>query len=117
YAEDLRKRLGKDDGIMRKLTAVAKNNPKRVVFAEADNPKTLRAAQIVREEGIAIPILLGNRAKINGLIEEFSFELPDVQIIDPYEEAGSARFEKYVDHLFEKRSEERRVGKECRSRR
>lgn len=103
YAEDLRKRLGKDDGIMRKLIAVAKNNPKRVVFAEADNPKTLRAAQIVREEGIAIPILLGNRAKINGLIEEFSFELPDVQIIDPYEEAGSARFEKYVDHLFEKR--------------
>src|SRR5690606_2635975 len=103
YAEDLRKRLGKDDGIMRKLIAVAKNNPKRVVFAEADNPKTIRAAQIVREEGIAIPILLGNRAKINGLIEEFSFELPDVQIIDPYEEAGSARFEKYVDHLFEKR--------------
>lgn len=103
YAEDLRKRLGKDDGIMRKLIAVAKNNPKRVVFAEADNPKTLRAAQIVREEGIAIPILLGNRAKINSLIEEFSFELPDVQIIDPYEEAGSARFEKYVDHLFEKR--------------
>lgn len=103
YAEDLRKRLGKDDGIMRKLIAVAKNNPKRVVFAEADNPKTLRAAQIVREEGIAIPILLGNRAKINGLMEEFSFELPDVQIIDPYEEAGSARFEKYVDHLFEKR--------------
>src|SRR5690606_8415490 len=103
YAEDLRKRLGKDDGIMRKLIAVAKNNPNRVVFAEADNPKALRAAQIVREEGIAIPILLGNRAKINGLIEQFSFELPDVQIIDPYEEAGSARFEKYVDHLFEKR--------------
>lgn len=103
YAEDLRKRLGKDDGIMRKLSAIAKNNPKRVVFAEADNPKTLRAAQIVREEGIAIPILLGNRSKIGALIEEYSFELTDVQILDPYEEVGSARFEKYVNHLFEKR--------------
>jgi malate dehydrogenase (oxaloacetate-decarboxylating)(NADP+) len=103
YTEDLHRRLGKDDGIMRKMTAIAKNNPKRVVFADADNPKTLRAAQIVREEGIAIPILLGNRKKISDLIAEYAFELPDVQVIDPYEEIGSARFEKYVDHLYQKR--------------
>lgn len=63
YKEDLRKRLGKDDGIMRTLTRKAKQNPKRVVFAEADNYKTLRAAQIVKEEKIAFPILLGNREK------------------------------------------------------
>ncbi|WP_159636682.1 NADP-dependent malic enzyme [Sphingobacterium composti Ten et al. 2007 non Yoo et al. 2007] len=103
YKEELRKRLGKDDGIMRHLSAVAKNNPKRVVFAEADNYKTLRAAQIVKEEGIAIPILLGNKEKINNLIEEYAFELGNVTIIDPREEVKTARFGEYVDNLYKKR--------------
>ncbi|MCA5003957.1 NADP-dependent malic enzyme [Sphingobacterium bovistauri] len=103
YKEELRKRLGKDDGIMRNLSAVAKNNPKRVVFAEADNYKTLRAAQIVKEEGIAIPILLGNKEKIKNLIEEYAFELDNVNIIDPREEANTARFGEYVDNLYKKR--------------
>lgn len=103
YREQLRKRLGKDDGIMRNLTAIAKNNPKRVVFAEADNYKTLRAAQIVKEEGIAIPILLGNIQKIKGLIEEYAFDLSDVKIIDPREETKSPRFAEYVENLYKKR--------------
>lgn len=103
YREQLRKRLGKDDGIMRNLTAIAKNNPKRVVFAEADNYKTLRAAQIVKEEGIAIPILLGNTQKIKGLIEEYAFDLSDVKIIDPREETKSPRFAEYVENLYKKR--------------
>jgi len=103
YKEELRKRLGKDDGIMRNLSAVAKNNPKRVVFAEADNYKTLRAAQIVKEEGIAIPILLGNKEKIKSLIEEYAFELGNVTIIDPREEVKTSRFGEYVDNLYKKR--------------
>ena len=103
YKEELRKRLGKDDGIMRHLSAVAKNNPKRVVFAEADNYKTLRAAQIVKEEGIAIPILLGNKNKISNLIDEYAFELNDVTIIDPREESETARFNEYVENLYKKR--------------
>lgn len=103
YQEELRKRLGKDDGIIRHLTAIAKNNPKRVVFAEADNYKTLRAAQIVKEEGIAIPILLGNKEKISNLITEYAFELQNVQIIDPLEERKSARFEQYAEHLYKMR--------------
>jgi len=103
YKEELRKRLGKDDGIIRKLTAKAKNNPKRVVFAEADNYKTLRAAQIVKEEGIAHPILLGNTDKIKNLINEYAFELDNVTIIDPRMETKTERFEKYVDHLYNKR--------------
>ena len=103
YREQLRKRLGKDDGIMRNLTAIAKNNPKRVVFAEADNYKTLRAAQIVKEEGIAIPILLGNIQKIKGLIKEYAFDLSDVKIIDPREETKSPRFAEYVENLYKKR--------------
>ncbi len=103
YQEELRKRLGKDDRIIRNLTAIAKNNPKRVVFAEADNYKTLRAAQIVKEEGIAIPILLGNKEKIAELIAEYAFEFNGVTIIDPLEERKTARFEQYVEHLFQKR--------------
>jgi len=74
-----------------------------VVFAEADNYKTLRAAQIVKEEGIAFPILLGNKEKINQLIAEYGFELEDVEIIDPQLEVGSVRFEKYAEHLYQKR--------------
>lgn len=103
YREELRKRLGKDDRLIRTVTSKAKSNPKRVVFAEADNYKTLRAAQIVKEEGIAFPILLGNQDKINKLINEYGFELDGVEIIDPLIEVGSARFEKYVDHLYKKR--------------
>lgn len=103
YKEELRKRLGKDDRIIRNLTSRAKKNPKRVVFAEADNYKTLRAAQIVKEEGIAFPILLGNKEKIEGLIKEYGFELNDVEIINPVEEKGSERFNKFVQHLYNKR--------------
>jgi len=60
YNEELKTRLGLDDKLMRTITNKAKSAPKRVVFAEADNYKILKAAQIVRDEGIAIPILLGN---------------------------------------------------------
>lgn len=103
YREELHKRLGKEDRLMRNITAKAKNNPKKVVFAEADNYKTLRAAQIVKEEGIAFPILLGNEKKIKGLIEEFAFDLDGVEIIDPQAEIKSERFEKYAEHLYAKR--------------
>lgn len=103
YKDELRKRLGKDDGIMRKVTSIAKNNPKRVVFAEADNAKTLRAAQIVKEEGIAIPILLGNKDRITTMIEEYAFDLDNVTIIDPKAEEKTERFEKYAEHLYKKR--------------
>ena len=103
YKEELQKRLGKDDRIIRNLTSRAKQNPKRVVFAEADNYKTLRAAQIVKEEGIAFPILLGDRQHIQELINEHGFELDDVTIINPQEEKGSERFQRYVKHLHHKR--------------
>jgi len=103
YKDNLRKRLGNDDGIIRNLGQKAKNNPKRVVFAEADNYKTLRAASIVKDEGIAIPILLGNKQKIHELIEEYSFEMDDVEIIDPFAETKTERFEKFANHFYSKR--------------
>src|SRR5690606_41027077 len=85
------------------LSDADKLNSKRVVFAEADNYKTLRAAQIVKEDGIAIPILLGNKKKIQQLIDDNLLELADVPIIDPVEEKGNERFTKYVDFLYAKR--------------
>ena len=101
YAEELRKRLGTDDAIMRAITNKAKSDPKRVVFAEADNYKILKAAQIVKDDNIAIPILLGNREKIQQIIEESALELDGVQIIDPALEPE--RTQKYAQSLYEKR--------------
>ncbi len=101
YTEELKMRLGKDDAIMRAITSRAKSAPKRVVFAEADNYKILKAAQIVKEENIAIPILLGNRKNIQDIIAESALELEGVTIIDPFEE--QERMDKYARSLYEKR--------------
>jgi malate dehydrogenase (oxaloacetate-decarboxylating)(NADP+) len=86
YEEELSKRLGHDNKITRIITSKARQNPKRVVFAEADNYKILKAAQIVRDEGVAHPILLGNREKIEKLIDEHGLDLADITIIDPRKE-------------------------------
>jgi len=101
YTEELKLRLGKDDAIMRAITSKAKSDPKRVVFAEADNYKILKAAQIVKDENIAVPILLGNKQVIEDIIRDTSLELDGVLIIDPFEEPE--RMEKYAQSLFEKR--------------
>jgi malate dehydrogenase (oxaloacetate-decarboxylating)(NADP+) len=101
YNDELKKRLGMDDVIMRTITNKAKANPKRVVFAEADNYKILKAAQIVKEEGIAIPILLGKKSIINKLIKENELELDDVLVIDPLEELEMS--DKFAQNFFEKR--------------
>jgi malate dehydrogenase (oxaloacetate-decarboxylating)(NADP+) len=83
YKEGLRKRLGIGHPILRKLKANAQKSPKRVVLAEADNYKMLKAAEIVINEKIAHPVLLGERAVIEKIIEENNLELNGVEIIDP----------------------------------
>ncbi len=101
YKEQLRLRIGADDKLMRNITNLAKSNPKRVVFADADNYKILRAAQIVKDEKIATPILLGDEAKIRQIIKEHDMDFGDVKIIDPH--LGTADTERYANFLFEKR--------------
>jgi malate dehydrogenase (oxaloacetate-decarboxylating)(NADP+) len=101
YAEELRSRLGNNDKLLRNLTNKAKQSPKRVVFAEADNYKILRSAQIVKDEGIATPILLGNIEKIKRIMRENELDLGDVQIIDPRE--GCENMDEYVNYLYNKR--------------
>lgn len=95
YKDELLERLGADNKIVRLLLNRAKLNPKRVVFAEADQLDVLKAAQIVFDEGIAIPILLGRRDRILELMEEIEFE-GDLQIIDPKSDEEEARKDKYA---------------------
>jgi malate dehydrogenase (oxaloacetate-decarboxylating)(NADP+) len=101
YTEELRARVGPNDKLLRNITNKAKQNPQRVVFADADNYKILRAAQIVKDECIATPILLGEVEKINQIIKENDLDLGDVQIIDPH--LGAENLEKYADYLYCKR--------------
>ncbi|MFB0925670.1 MAG: phosphate acyltransferase, partial [Vicingaceae bacterium] len=103
YKDELASRLGLDNKLIKNVTEKAKRNPKRVVFAEADNYKTLKAAQIVYEEGIAKPILLGKVKKIQELVEEYQLELGDIPIIDPRSSSENDRKQKFAELLFEKR--------------
>jgi malate dehydrogenase (oxaloacetate-decarboxylating)(NADP+) len=103
YERQLKNRLGLDNILIRNITEKAQSNPKRVVFAEADNIKILKAAQTAWEEGVAFPILLGKRKKIEELIHEYSIEFQDVQIIDPKSEEEEDRRIAYGKAFFEKR--------------
>jgi malate dehydrogenase (oxaloacetate-decarboxylating)(NADP+) len=101
YHEELRTRVGMDDKLLRNLTTKAKQDSKRIVFAEADTYKILKAAQIVRDEGIATPILLGNAKRIKQIMRDNDIDLGDVHIIDPKE--NCERIDEYADYLYQKR--------------
>lgn len=103
YEEELRKRLGIDNFMVRLLNSKARKDPRKVVFADADNLKVLKAAQVAEEEGIALPILLGDENKIRKLIQENKIPFKDVTIIDPYSEEMSAKRSEYGQRYFEKR--------------
>jgi malate dehydrogenase (oxaloacetate-decarboxylating)(NADP+) len=101
YNEELLSRLGNNNKLLRDITNKAKQDPKRVVFAEADTYKILRAAQIVKDEGIATPILLGNAERIKQIMAENDLDLGDVQIIDHRLE--TVRSQEFAEFLFKKR--------------
>ncbi|MDC1217178.1 NADP-dependent malic enzyme [Flavobacteriaceae bacterium] len=86
YKETLENRLGNSQKMVRILHDRAKTDPKRLVFAEADQMDVLKAAQIVQEEGIAKPILLGNKSLIDDLRKAIDFDA-DVEIIDPKDQS------------------------------
>jgi len=103
YKAQLRERLGAHDQIIRVIIERAKNNPKRVVFSEAENFKILKAAQIVKDDGIAIPILLGDKTKIQQIIDEYKLDLEGVDIIDPTSSSTEAKRKIFSQRLFEQR--------------
>ncbi|MES2411318.1 MAG: NADP-dependent malic enzyme [Bacteroidota bacterium] len=102
YEEELLERLGSDNKMVRLLTNRAKTEPKRVVFAEADHLDVLKAAQIAYEEGIAHPILLGNKDLILELKEELGFDA-DVPIFDPKDKEEDKRRLKYANLYWKSR--------------
>jgi malate dehydrogenase (oxaloacetate-decarboxylating)(NADP+) len=114
YELELIKRLGLDNKLIRNITEKAKRNPKKVVFAEADHYRILKAAQLAYDEGIAIPILLGKRSKINGLIKEYNLDFGDCLIIDPRESKEEKRREEFAEILFNKRKRRGMTLYECR---
>ena len=101
YKEELKGRLGIDDKFLSRIALQARKTPKRVVFTEADNYKILKAAQISIEEGTAIPILLGQRNKINQLIEANGLVFDNIKIIDPAEEPETRK--RYGEELYKMR--------------
>lgn len=106
YETQLSKRLGLDNTLTKAIINKAKTNPKRIVLADAENLAVLKAAQQVKEEKIAIPILLGNIKKIKQLIHDNHLDLNNIEIIDPLSPQNAAekeRLAKYADLFFEKR--------------
>ena len=103
YEDDLLERMGNDNKITRLLMNRAKIDPKRVVFAEADHLDVLKAAQIVYDEGIAVPILLGRRDVIAELMGEIDFQA-DVLIIDAKSDEEDERRKRYAEVYWKTRN-------------
>ncbi|MCZ2299633.1 MAG: NADP-dependent malic enzyme [Chitinophagales bacterium] len=103
YALELNKRLGLDNQLIRAISNKARKAPKRLVFAEADNDKILKAASIIYDEGIAYPILLGTEKKIKQIAAEHQIDLTDIPIIDPRDEQHDKKREFYGELFFAKR--------------
>lgn len=104
YVVELNKRLGLDNQLLRIIANKAKRDPRRVVFAEADNIKILKAASMAYDEGVAYPILLGNAKKIEAIAEENSIDISDLPIIDPRSEETEAKRLAYGEMFFNKRN-------------
>jgi len=103
YVADLDKRLGLDNQVMRVVGNKARQDPKRIVFSEADNVKILKAAQIAFDEGIAYPILLGDEIKIRTIALANGIDIEGLPIFDPRSESTEEKRALYAEIFFKKR--------------
>ncbi|HEX3165163.1 MAG TPA: NADP-dependent malic enzyme [Chitinophagaceae bacterium] len=103
YANELNRRLGLDNQVLRVIGSKARRNPKRIVFAEADNLKILKAAQIVYDDGVGYPILLGDENKIKLIAAEGGVDIDGLPILDPRSEATEEKRKLYAEIFFHKR--------------
>jgi malate dehydrogenase (oxaloacetate-decarboxylating)(NADP+) len=103
YREELRKRLGLTNPLKGHMTATCKNNPKKIVLADAEHYNVLKAAEIVLNEQLADLVLLGNENTVQEVIKENELELNNVEIIDPKSKKEEPRIKEYAQLLFEKR--------------
>ncbi len=117
YEIELQKRLGNDHSLSKIIQSKAKQDLKKIVFADAENIPILRAALEVVEDGIAKPILLGNIHAIKKLMEENNIDLPQVPIIDPkthVDTKAAQTFEDYVERFYQKRKRKGLLKAEAR---
>jgi len=103
YVDDLNHRLGLDNQLSRVIGSKARKDPKRIVFADAENIKILKVAQLVMEEGVAYPILLGKEHKIRKLADENGIDLEGMPIMNPADDQLEDTRKKFGDLFFEKR--------------
>lgn len=104
YEQQLNKRLGQENMVMRIIGSKARKDPRRIVYAEAENIKILKAAQVVAFEGIGYPILLGDKEKIEALAAENKINLNGMTIIDPRAKEEDERRTRYGNLFFNKRN-------------
>ncbi|MCU0450191.1 MAG: NADP-dependent malic enzyme [Bernardetiaceae bacterium] len=103
YENELHRRMGRDENLIRVLVSKARQDLQRVIFAEADTYKVLKAAQIVMDENIAKPILLGDERKIREMAEEYKIDLSGATIVDPLAKSSEEKIKQYGLAFFEKR--------------
>ncbi len=103
YVDELQARLSNDQGIMRVISRKAKSNPKSVVFSDAENYKMIQAAQIVRDEGIAYPILLGRKQAIEQIANQNGIDIEGIRIVDTLSDEFRNEANQFGEIFFEKR--------------
>lgn len=103
YKLELSQRLGLDNQLLHGIVVKAKQNPKKIVFAEGNNLKILRAANEVLHDGIAIPILLGNVEEIKQIITENHLDLNHTLIIDPHSKSNEELRNSFAELIWQKR--------------
>ncbi len=102
YEDELYERMGSDNKIVRLLINRAKTNPKRIVYAEADHMDVLKAAQLVYEEGIGTPVLLGNKEVVLEMMKQIEFDA-ELEIIDPKHSESKEQLNRYAEKYWLKR--------------
>ncbi len=103
YSEELHRRLGLDNQLLRAIGSKAKREPRRLVFAEADNIKVLKVAQIVFDEAVAYPILLGDETKIRSIALQNRIDIQGLPIINPTSDEQEGKRKEYGEIYFCKR--------------
>ncbi|MFT6747159.1 MAG: malate dehydrogenase (oxaloacetate-decarboxylating)(NADP+) [Glaciecola sp.] len=116
YKRALSSRMGIDSSLMQQLSFRAKQNKKKVVFAEGDNYNVLKAAMLVKDEGIADPVLLGNTDLIMKLVEEYQLDFTEDDIIDPRNSNTLSMRNDFAQQFFEMRNRRGMTLKEAKNR-
>ena len=113
YEQELQSRLGIDQKLMMSVIARARNNPQRLIFTEGDNYKIIKAAVTVKREGIAFPVLLGDREKIKSICDQYSIEIDNCDIIDLREPENEEKIKFYAKKFYDKRKRSGLTYAEC----